>query len=88
MALGAKTGGRKKGTQNKFTVSVKEAFKAAFDEMQESPETALATWAKTNQTEFFKLASKMIPAEVNANITAQESALDLLARGTKGKADA
>lgn len=51
--------GRKKGSQNKFTVSVKSAFQAAFDEM--GGQDALAKWGALNQTEFYKLASKLIP---------------------------
>jgi hypothetical protein len=62
MAKGVKTGGRTKGTPNKTTVAVKEAFKLAFDDL--GGVDALVTWAKTNPTQFYQLYSKLIPAEV------------------------
>lgn len=63
MTLGRKTGGRVAGTQNKFTRTVKDAFSEAF-EMLGGAE-ALFKWAMRNQTDFYKLASKLIPADVN-----------------------
>lgn len=62
-------GGRKAGTPNKLTKTVREAFEATFNEMQQGkgPET-LANWAKENPTEFYKLAAKLIPQEINANV--------------------
>lgn len=73
MALGRKTGGRTKGTPNKATATAKQAFQLAFDEIG-GPE-ALAIWAKDNKTDFYKLFSKLIPQDVNANITTHEDAL-------------
>jgi len=58
-----KTGGRKKGSRNKFTVSAKEAFQKAFDATGGA--VALAEWASDNRTEFYKLFSRLIPTEVN-----------------------
>jgi len=60
---GKKWGGRVKGTPNKVTATVKEAFKVAFEEMGGAP--ALAKWGMENPTEFYKLASKLIPTEVS-----------------------
>lgn len=60
---GMKTGGRVAGTPNKLTQTVKEAFGDAF-EMLGGAE-ALFKWAQRNQTDFYKLASKLIPADVN-----------------------
>lgn len=82
MAKGAKTGGRKPGVQNKLTRTVKEAFENAFNAMQEHPEAELLTWGKGNPTEFYKLAARLIPAEINAKVSTQESAVELLKRGT------
>lgn len=62
MAKGVKTGGRTKGTPNKATVAVKEAFKQAFDDL--GGVDALVTWAADNQTQFYQLYSKLIPSEV------------------------
>lgn len=85
MAKGIKTGGRKRGTQNKFTRSVKEAFEAAFKSMQEKPHIKLEDWGESNPTEFYKLASKLIPSEVTATVKTQESAIELLNRGLASK---
>lgn len=62
MAKGKKTGGRQKGSVNKVTATVKAAFKEAFDELGGVP--ALVGWARSNETEFYKLASKLIPTEI------------------------
>lgn len=58
--------GRPKGTVNKVTQSVRDAFKAAFDELQEVPGARLGDWAKENPTEFYKLSGKLIPAKVES----------------------
>ncbi len=68
MAKGRKTGGRTIGTPNKLTATVKEAFEVAFAQLQGHPTANLSTWAGDNPTEFYKLASKLIPAQVNANV--------------------
>jgi hypothetical protein len=73
MALGQKTGGRVAGTPNKATATAKQAFQLAFDEIG-GPQ-ALAVWAAENQTDFYKLFSKLIPQDVNANISTHEDAL-------------
>ena len=56
--------GRPKGVPNKVTVSVRDAFKAAFDELQEVPGARLGDWAQANPTEFYRLSGKLIPAQV------------------------
>lgn len=68
MARGFKTGGRKKGTPNKFTASVKAAFEEAFDRM--GGVEALVSWAQSEPTEFYKLYSKLLPAEVRNSVNA------------------
>lgn len=62
----AKTGGRQKGVQNKFTSSVKDAFASAFETLGGA--SALAIWGKDNPTDFYKLASKLIPSDINAAV--------------------
>jgi hypothetical protein len=69
MATGVKTGGRAPGTPNKVTRTVREAFERAFTLLQENDEAKLEEWAKRNTTEFYKLAAKLIPADINAHLT-------------------
>lgn len=61
-----KTGGRRPGTPNKNTTAIKDAFKQAFDDMGGAE--ALVTWGRENQTDFYKLASKLIPVDMNAKL--------------------
>lgn len=63
MAKGYKTGGRTVGTPNRVTGAIKEAFQSAFESIGGGD--ALAEWAKGNPTEFYKLAAKFIPQDVN-----------------------
>lgn len=58
---GERRGGRKKGTPNKLTASVKEAFEIAFNELQQERGVRLTDWARKNTTEFYKLAARLIP---------------------------
>jgi len=60
-------GGRPKGAANKSTILVKDAFAQAFSEMQSDPTVSLAAWGKDNPTEFYKLASKLIPIQVSGD---------------------
>jgi hypothetical protein len=53
--------GRVKGVPNKTTKLIKEAFAEAFDKLGGAD--ALVTWGRENQTEFYKLASKLIPIQ-------------------------
>jgi hypothetical protein len=58
--------GRVKGVPNKMTVAVKEAFELAFQSIGGEP--ALATWARRNRTEFYKLYARLIPVDVRATV--------------------
>jgi hypothetical protein len=60
--------GRPKGTPNKLTRTVKETVMAAFQDLQSDPRANIITWAKDNPTEFYKIASKLIPTEISANV--------------------
>lgn len=62
-----KAGGRQKGTPNKATATVKEAFAEAFEILQSDEESNLIQWGKENTTEFYKLASKLIPLQVSGD---------------------
>jgi hypothetical protein len=78
MAIGKKSGGgSRKGSPNKLTKSVKEAFEIAFNELQEDKEAKLTNWAKENPTEFYKLAAKLIPTSVNADLTTKGEQIKL-----------
>lgn len=61
-----KNSGRKVGTPNRATASIKGAFVAAFDKLGGSD--ALAAWAQDNPTDFYKLASKLIPTELTGQV--------------------
>jgi hypothetical protein len=67
MTTGRKTGGRQKGTPNKLTIAAKEAFEFAFAETG-GPE-ALARWARTHRTMFYRLFARLIPLSVNVDST-------------------
>jgi hypothetical protein len=63
--------GRKKGSRNKLSNDVRAAFHKAFDEMGgfdengkliETGDDAFLKWARENQTEFYRMYAKMIPA--------------------------
>lgn len=53
--------GRVKGVPNKFTVSARQAFQDAFDEM--GGVEKLKTWATAEPTEFYKLFARLIPIQ-------------------------
>jgi hypothetical protein len=63
-----KKGGREKGVPNKNTATVKETFARVFNELQESKTANLKAWAEEQPTEFYKLASKLIPTEVSGKM--------------------
>ena len=68
MAKGRKTGGRKVGTPNKVTRTVREAFTEAFAIVDQGA-TALAVWGAENPEKFYTLATKLIPSTVEATVT-------------------
>jgi hypothetical protein len=66
MAIGKKTGGgSRKGKPNRATATVREAFEHAFQMLQEDDRANLATWGRANPTEFYRLAAKLIPTNLN-----------------------
>ena len=62
MAKGIKTGGRRKGTPNKLTKAFRDAVQAVYHDV--GGDKAFATWARTNRTEFYKIAARLIPQEM------------------------
>lgn len=54
-------GGRPKGAKNKLGLTAKENIAAVFVRLGSTH--AMAKWAENNQTEFYKLYSRLIPVE-------------------------
>ena len=63
-----KTGGRQVGSINKLTKTVKERVLEVFNELQDDPKANMLNWAKEEPTEFYKIAAKLIPADINAKV--------------------
>ena len=61
--------GRPKGVPNKLSRTVKAEVERVFEHIQSVPGAKLEDWAVQNTTEFYKIAAKLIPAELNANVT-------------------
>jgi hypothetical protein len=61
--------GKPKGAVNKSTKLVKEVFADVFTEFQSDPKANLKAWGKENLTEFYKLAARLIPTEVEGEST-------------------
>lgn len=69
MAKGKKTGGRKKGSLNKTTLTAKQAFQHAFDELGGT--AGLVKWAKSdpdNLATLYTLYARLIPTDTNLNV--------------------
>lgn len=77
---GERRGGRPKGSPNKITTSMRECFRAAFDELGGVP--ALVAWGRENQTEFYKLTARLIPVEVTG---ANGSAIEFRISGSDAR---
>ena len=60
-----KTGGRLPGVSNKFTGAFREAVQYVYDNI--GGYEAFSEWAIDNPTEFYKIASRLIPVEVHNN---------------------
>ncbi len=60
--------GKPKGAINKLTKTVKERVLEVFNELQTDPQSNLLSWAKEEPTEFYKIAAKLIPSDINAKI--------------------
>lgn len=76
-----KTGGKVKGTPNKLTQqmrSVKEVVLNAFNEMQQDPKANILAWGKQNPKDFYTIAAKLIPTELNAKVEGDIKMRDLI----------
>lgn len=63
-----KTGGREVGTKNKVTKTVKGTFLETFIALQEEEPYSLKEFAKNNLKDFYQMATKLIPTEIQANV--------------------
>jgi hypothetical protein len=63
-------GGRPKGIQNKITRTVKETVLSVFNEIQSDPKVKLSAFAKQYPRDFYAIAAKLIPTEVQATVEA------------------
>ena len=54
--------------QGKLNKTVKETVLAVFNELQKDPKNKLIAWAKSEPTEFYKIAAKLIPTEVTGTV--------------------
>jgi hypothetical protein len=70
MAYKKGEGGRPKGASNKLTKTFKELVSETVQKLNDNPKTSMENWAVKNQTEFWKIASKLIPTEVQAKVEA------------------
>ena len=66
MAIGKKTGGRKKGTPNRMTAQLKDMILTALDEAHPSGGVEyLKVQARDNPTAFLTLVGKVLPMQVS-----------------------
>lgn len=73
MAQGRKTGGRVKGSVNKTTATIKEAITSVYEALQAKsakPHGHFQDWAESEPTEFYKLASKLLPLQITGDPSA------------------
>jgi hypothetical protein len=69
--------GRKQGTPNKLTTTFREAVLLAFDNI--GGVDHFTEWAKSHPTEFYKIAARLIPAEMQVQAAVQgPSLIDIL----------
>ncbi len=64
-----KTGGRQSGQQNHLTKTVKESVLSVFNEIQSDPKLNLSAFARRYPREFYTIAARLIPAEMNQQVT-------------------
>ena len=63
--------GREPGSQNRLTKTVKETVLQVFNEIQEDPKVKLLQFAKDYPRDFYNIAAKLIPTEVQAKVEGQ-----------------
>lgn len=61
--------GRPIGAVNKLTTSMKDCTQQTLEWLQTQPRSNMREWAKENPTEFYRIAAKLIPTQLNAEVT-------------------
>lgn len=56
--------GKPQGALNKSTKLIKEVFTEVFNNMQNDPKASLEKWAKDNPGDYYKLAIRLIPTQM------------------------
>lgn len=74
MARGKKTGGRSPGTPNHVTRSARDNIIAVFTRLGGT--AAMAKWARANETEFYKIYARLIPANFKVEVVSLEQAIE------------
>ena len=79
----------RKGSPNKIGAQVKENVVAVFTRLGGT--AAMATWARKNQTEFYRLYGRLIPTDMTATVDVRGAAelsdaelLDIATRSSAG----
>lgn len=60
--------GKPKGAQNHLTKTVKETVLSVFNDLQADPKANLKAFAKKYPRDFYQIAAKLIPTEINAKL--------------------
>ncbi len=68
--------GRPPGSLNRLTKTVREVILNTFNDLQSHETANLKTWAEENPTEFYKIASKLIPTEITATVKDHRNPLE------------
>ena len=63
-----KVGGRQPGSQNELTKTVKETVLKVFNDLQNDPKVNLEAFGKKYPRDFYQIAARLIPTEINAKI--------------------
>jgi hypothetical protein len=77
--------GRPKGAVNKTTREFKELVSTVMNELQDDPRANLKSWAKENPTEFYKIASKLIPVENKTDLSVTDNQIIVIREDSKVK---
>lgn len=80
--------GRPKGTPNKISKTMKEAFKEAFEQLGGVPK--LVEWAEKNPDKFYPLVARLLPVDITSNdeaITPTVVKVNLIAPNAYSKAE-
>lgn len=60
--------GKPKGAKNKVTKTVKQTVLDVFIKLQGDPKASLEAFAKKHPKEFYQIAAKLIPTEVQGEV--------------------